>query len=82
MAFLEKMRETNMKFSIMDHSGHSTEAFDKASAESLAAAQARFDELIAEGRTAAVRTGEGSGRVIKAFEPADEVLFIPRLMGG
>jgi hypothetical protein len=74
-----------MKFDIMDHTGHSTEAFDNANPEQLAAAQARFDELMKEGRTAAVReVGKSStGRIIHKFDPtAEEVLFIPRLKGG
>ena len=72
-----------MKFDIMDHTGHSTEAFDKASPADLAAAQARFDELIGEGCTAAVRTGKGEGRIIHEFDStAENVLFIPRLQGG
>ena len=52
-----------LTFDLMDHTGHSTEAFDKASPAELAAAQARFDELIAEGRTAAVRTVHGASLV-------------------
>ena len=72
-----------MKFDIMDQTGHSTEAFDKASPAELEAAQARFNELVAEGRTAAVRTGNATGRVIRKFdETAEEVLFIPRLVAG
>lgn len=72
-----------MRFDIMDHSGHSTEAFDKASSAELEAAQKRFDELIAEGRTAAVRTGPAESRIVRKFDPkAEEVLFIPRLQGG
>lgn len=72
-----------MKFSIMDHSGHSTEAFDKASPADLAAAQKRFDELIGEGRTAAVRIEPGKSKVVRKFDQtAEEVLFIPRLQGG
>ena len=43
-----------MRFDIMDQSGHSSEAFDKASPAELGAAQARFNELVSEGRTAAV----------------------------
>ena len=72
-----------LTFDLMDHTGHSTEAFDKASPAELAAAQARFDELIAEGRTAAVRTAQGEGRIVRKFDPtAENVLFIPRLQGG
>lgn len=72
-----------MKFDIMDHSGHSTEAFDKTSPADLAAAQKRFDELVSEGRTAAVRTEPGQSKVVRTFDPtAEEVLFIPRLRGG
>lgn len=72
-----------MKFDIMDHTGHSTEAFDKASPAELGAAQARFNELVSEGRTAAVRTGNATGRVIRKFDStAEEVLFIPRLVAG
>jgi hypothetical protein len=72
-----------MKFDVMDHTGHSTEAFDKANAAELVAAEARFNELVAEGRTAAVRTGKSEAKIVRKFDPAaEEVLFIPRLQGG
>ena len=72
-----------MKFSIMDHSGHSTEAFDKASPADLAAAEKRFNELIAAGKTAAVKHGDGDGVIVRKFDPtAEETLFIPRYQGG
>ena len=72
-----------MKFSIMDHTGHSTEAFDKASPADLAAAEKRFNELIAGGKTAAVKTGNGEGRIVRKFDAtAENVLFIPRYQGG
>lgn len=72
-----------MRFDVMDHTGHSTEAFDKANPADLAAAQKRFDELIAEGRTAAVRTGPAQSKIVRKFDSTvEEVLFIPRLQGG
>lgn len=79
----EQRKEKRMKFSIMDHTGHSTEAFDIASATDLAAAEKRFNELVGLGKTAAVRTGNGEGRITRSFDGnAAEILFIPRYQGG
>jgi hypothetical protein len=46
-------------------------------------AERRFMELTGAGFTAAVRSGPGEQRVIRAFDPtAEETLFYPRLVGG
>jgi hypothetical protein len=70
-----------MKFSIMDHSGHSEEAYG---AEEIAAGMARFTALVKRGHTAAARKlGEAEYSVTRRFpSDADEVLFVPQLKGG
>jgi hypothetical protein len=68
---------------VMDHRGDSRHQFDARDAEGLAGAERRFKELTGQGFTAAVRTGPGEARRIKAFDPAaEETLFFPRLVGG
>ncbi len=78
-----------MKFSIMDHSGHSVIDIDDAKANgdtilSVADAMARFNALVGEGKTAATRkAGQSDFTVTRSFDPtADETLFIPRMQGG
>lgn len=71
------------KLSIMDHTGHSTVEFDKANVVSLQKAMRRFDELMAKGHTAAVRTGPGELKQVRAFDPnAEETVLTPPLVGG
>jgi hypothetical protein len=68
---------------VMDHTGDSRHVFDRNDAAALARAKERFKDLTGRGFTAAVREGEGQGRLIKAFDPvAEETLFFPRLVGG
>jgi hypothetical protein len=73
-----------MKFAIMDQTGHSTLEFDKADPAQLAAAHAKFDELVAEKKfTAAERIAPGESRRVKSFDPdAGEMVFVPPLVGG
>ena len=71
-----------MKFSIMDVTGHSEEQYSAAEAS---AGLQRFKELLAQGKTAAVRSGaRGEYEVTREFpkDTASEVLFIPQLQGG
>ena len=68
-----------MRFQVMDHSGHSTLQFNKAD---LAAASARFNELIADGKTVYARRGD-TVRPVKVLDPdADTHLFMTPLQGG
>jgi hypothetical protein len=70
-------------FLIMDHTGDSRHFFDPADGEGRAAAEARFNDLIADGYTAAVRTMPGKAAIVRSFDPAaEETLFYPRLVGG
>lgn len=73
-----------MKFQIMDQTGHSTEVFDTATPEQLAAAERRFNELVGERKmTAAKRTAPGSSALIRKFDAtAEAVVFQPQLVGG
>jgi hypothetical protein len=73
-----------MKFQIMDQTGHSTEVFDAATPEQLAAAQKRFEELVNEHKmTPAKRTGPGEAKLIRKFDPtAEAIVFQPQLVGG
>lgn len=68
---------------VMDHSGHSTHEFDKASKVSLDEAEKRFKELTGRGFTVAENTGDGKFKIVRAFNPdAVETIFQPRLQGG
>lgn len=72
-----------MKFQIMDQTGHTTMEFlsDDAGVKN---AMEKFEQLVAEGKTAAVRQkGESDYTVTRKFDAtADEVLFQPQLVGG
>jgi hypothetical protein len=68
---------------VMDHTGDSRHQFDAANQASIDEAEKRFKELTGLGFTAAVKTGPGESRVVRAFDPtAEETLFVPRLKGG
>jgi hypothetical protein len=68
---------------VMDQTGDRRHAFDAADREASARAEQRFRELTEKGFIAAIRTGPGEARRIKAFdETAEETLFFPRLVGG
>jgi hypothetical protein len=68
---------------VMDHTGDTRHEFNAADQASIDAAERRFKDLTGAGFTAAVRTGPGESRVVKAFDGhADETLFFPRLTGG
>ena len=68
---------------VMDHTGDSRHTFDVQDRAELDEAERRFKALTGAGFTAAVRSGPGEQRVIRAFDPtAEETLFYPRLVGG
>ena len=70
-----------MKFQIADRSGHSILDFDK-NAEGQSEAFAKFNALIAEGKTAYARRGD-TVRPVKVLDPdADTHLFMTPLQGG
>ena len=73
-----------MKFYIPDHTGHSTEVFDRSSKAELAKAEARFMELVnGDKLTPAVKTGEGDAVVNRTFDPyADAYTFVRPMQGG
>jgi hypothetical protein len=84
IALCQAVRRARMaKHHIMDQTGHSTVEFDKADPQALKEAQARFDRLVAEHYTPAVRGEDGMARVTRTFDPdASETLFVPQLVGG
>ena len=79
---------TKIVFQVQDHTGHSTEAFDKANPEDLARAHARFNELVGSGHIPAAKTGEQGKHDVappsqRVFNPdAQETIFIRPLQGG
>lgn len=69
---------------IMDHTGHTTIAFNPANTVDLKEAMERFERLTKAGHAAATRqAGETDYKLAKAFDPtADETLFVPQMQGG
>jgi hypothetical protein len=68
---------------VMDRTGDTRHIFDNQDRAEIEKAEQRFKELTGAGFTAAVRSGPGEQRVIRAFDPAaEETLFYPRLVGG
>ena len=68
---------------VMDRTGDTRHTFDNQDRADIEKAEQRFRELTGAGFTAAVRSGPGEQRVIRAFDPAaEETLFYPRLVGG
>jgi hypothetical protein len=68
---------------VMDRTGDTRYEFDPANSDQVAAAMARFEELMGSGYTAAERTGSGEAQVTRTFNPqAEETLFFARLVGG
>jgi hypothetical protein len=68
---------------VMDHTGDTRHSFDPKDAAAIAEAEKRFKELTGAGFTAAVRTGPGEQKLVRAFDPAaEETLFHPQLVGG
>lgn len=68
---------------VMDLTGDTRHEFAVDDATAVAEAEARFKELTGVGFTAAERTGEGTTKVVREFNPnAEETVFFPRLQGG
>ncbi|OKO67197.1 MULTISPECIES: hypothetical protein [Bradyrhizobium] len=68
---------------VMDHTGDTRQHFDPTDSEQLAWANARFNELVSDGYTAAIRGSTGEANLVRALDPtAEETLFYPRLVGG
>jgi hypothetical protein len=68
---------------VMDHTGDTRHEFDVADKEAVALAETRFKELTGLGFTAAERTGPGTSKLVRTFDPtATETVFMPRLVGG
>ena len=68
---------------VMDLNGDTRHEFDSADAIAVQEAEKRFMELTGAGFTAAERTGQGTSKVVRKFDPAaEETLFVPRLKGG
>jgi len=68
---------------VMDRTGDTRHTFDIQDRAEVEKAERRFRDLTGAGFTAAVRSGPGEQRVIRAFDPtAEETLFYPRLVGG
>jgi hypothetical protein len=68
---------------IMDTTGDTRHHFDPADEKAVRDAEKRFAELTGAGFIAAERTGSGSSKLMRRFEPtAHETVFIPRLVGG
>jgi hypothetical protein len=68
---------------VMDHIGDTRHDFDACDVAAIAKAEARFNQLISVGFTAAVRDATGEVTVTRSFDPtASETLFYPRLVGG
>jgi hypothetical protein len=71
-----------MRLKIMDRTGHSVVDLED-NQNGLARAEKKFKELTGQGFIAAVPAGNGEHRVIKEFDKeAQEVLFMPHLVGG
>jgi len=68
---------------IMDHTGDSRHEFNPKDAAALLEAEQRFNALMRDGYTAAVRSPTGDAIVTRKFDPnAEETLFVPRFVGG
>jgi len=73
------------KHQIMDHTGHTTEAWDKADTVKTAEAEKRFNELVKGRKFTAEKPGPNGtpGTLLKSFDPnVEEVIFHPPLQGG
>jgi hypothetical protein len=80
MSAREKVMATIL---ILDRTGDTRQHFDPSASEQLAWANARFQELTADGYTAAKRRSTGEPEIIRTLDPtAEETLFYPRLVGG
>jgi hypothetical protein len=68
---------------VMDRTGDTRHQFHPNDKLALSKAEERFNELIGQGFTAAVRTATGEVALQRTFDPtAEETLFFPRLVAG
>jgi len=69
---------------VMDSDGDSRHEFDPADLSSLAAAEARFQDLTGKGFRAVALGKDGSpGELMRKFDPlTEQTLFVPQLQGG
>jgi hypothetical protein len=68
---------------VMDHTGHSTHEFDPRNDASVKEAMEKFRALIGDGYIAAERTGPGTQRLVRTFDPnRTETLLHRHLVGG
>jgi hypothetical protein len=68
---------------VMDHTGDTRHEFDAHDEAEVAVAEKRFMELTGAGYTAARRTAIGTSELVRKFDrTVEEMLFIPRLIGG
>ena len=67
---------------IMNFNGDTRHKFDAKDAKALLEAERRFKALTGAGFTAATRTASGDPVVTRTFDPTDETVFFPRLVGG
>jgi len=78
-----KERDMHLQI-VMDASGDTRHEFDPTEPSSLAAAEARFQELTGKGFRAVALGKDGApGELIRKFDHrAEQTLFMPQLQGG
>lgn len=68
---------------IMDRTGDTRHQFDATTPAEVTDAEKRFNEMIGKGHVAIDMKNDGTGKVIKAFDPTVETtIFRPFLIGG
>lgn len=68
---------------IMDRTGDTRHQFDTAKPAEVTDAEKRFNEMIGKGHVAIDMKDNGTGKVIRKFDPAVETtVFRPPLIGG
>jgi hypothetical protein len=68
---------------VMDHTGDTRHQFNLEDKAAIKQAEERFKELTGLGFTASERTGPGTSKLVRQFNPeATETLFYPRVVGG
>ncbi len=79
----QQLKEAKLRYSIMDASGHSTETYG-ADKMDIDQAMARFAELTGKGYRAVAKGDNGEpGTILKSFDAtAEDVLFVPQIIGG
>jgi hypothetical protein len=68
---------------VMDLTGDTRHEFSPEDKAAVTLAEERFKKLTGQGFTAAEKTGPGTSKLVREFNPdAAETLFMPRLIGG